>query len=128
MKKPDHNFHWLLSWTLIVGSSCSQMFFKIGFLKNFAIFRGKHLYWNLFLIKLQALRPVFLLKRDEHRCFPVNIAKFLKTAFYRTPPVTASLLCIITCSSLVTMISKNEQEFLIFFLLTQFRITSLLYC
>ena len=33
-------------------SSLSQMFFKIGVLKNFAIFTGKHLCWNLFLIKL----------------------------------------------------------------------------
>ena len=27
------------------------MFFKIGFLENFAIFTGKHLRWNVFLIK-----------------------------------------------------------------------------
>ena len=36
-------------------SSRSQMFFKIGVLKNFAIFTGRHLFWSLFLIKLQAL-------------------------------------------------------------------------
>ena len=36
-------------------------------LKNFAIFSGKHLCWSLFLTKLQA-----------YRCFPVNIAKFLR--------------------------------------------------
>ena len=30
----------------------SQMFFKLSFLKNFAIFTWKHLYWSLFLIKL----------------------------------------------------------------------------
>ena len=29
---------------------------KIGALKNFAIFTGKHLCWSLFLIKLQAFR------------------------------------------------------------------------
>ena len=39
----------------------SEAFFKIDFLKNFAI--GKHLCW----------------KRLQHRCFPVNIAKFLRT-------------------------------------------------
>ena len=39
------------------------MFFKIGVLKNLAIFRGKHLSWSLFLIKLQACN------------FPVDIAK-----------------------------------------------------
>ena len=32
----------------------------------------------------------FIKKRLQHRCFLVNIAKFLKTAFYRTPPVAAS--------------------------------------
>ena len=32
----------------ILRSSRSQMFFKIGALKNFAIFTGKHLCWVLF--------------------------------------------------------------------------------
>ena len=36
--------------------SRSHMFFKIGVLKNFTIFTGKHLCWSLFLIKLQAFR------------------------------------------------------------------------
>ena len=31
-------------------SSRSQMFFKIGVLKNFANFTGEYLYWSLFLI------------------------------------------------------------------------------
>ena len=52
-------------------SSRSQMFFKIDVLKNFAIFTGKHLCWSLFLIKLQAFK-----------CFPVNIAKFLRSSFF----------------------------------------------
>ena len=38
-------------------SGCSQIFFKIDVLKNFANFTGKHLRWNLFLITLQVLRP-----------------------------------------------------------------------
>ena len=37
-------------------SDCLQTFFKKGILKNYAIFIGKHLYWSLFLIKLQAWR------------------------------------------------------------------------
>ena len=60
-------------------SSRSQMFFKIGVLKKFAMFTGKHLCWSLFLIKLQAFR-----------CFSVNIAKLLRAVFYRTPPLAAS--------------------------------------
>ena len=47
-----------------------QMFFKIDVLQNFDIFRGKHLCWILFLIKLQACK------------FSANIAKFLRTAFF----------------------------------------------
>ena len=34
----------------------------------------------------------FIKKRLEHRYFPVNIEKFLRTIFYRTPPVAASYL------------------------------------
>ena len=37
---------------------------KKAALKNFAVVKGKHLCWSLFLIKLQAFRPVILLKRD----------------------------------------------------------------
>ena len=51
-------------------SSRSQIYFKIGVLKNFAMFTGKRLCWSLFLIKIQAFR-----------CFPVNIAKLLRAAF-----------------------------------------------
>ena len=43
-----------------------QMFFKIGVLRNFAIFTGKHLCWSLFLIKLQTLRPATLVKRESN--------------------------------------------------------------
>ena len=32
--------------------------------KNFAIFKGKHLLWNLFLKKVQVFRAVTLLKND----------------------------------------------------------------
>ena len=38
-------------------SSRSHMFFQVGVLKNFANFTGKHLFWSLFLIKLQPFRP-----------------------------------------------------------------------
>ena len=47
-----------------------QGFFEIGVDKICAIFRGKHLYWSLFSIKLQAGN------------FPVNVAKFLGAAFF----------------------------------------------
>ena len=52
--------------------SHSDMFFKIGVLKKFAIFTGKHL--------CQACN--FIKNRLQHRCFPANILKFLKTAVF----------------------------------------------
>ena len=73
-------------------SSCSQMIFKIGVFKNFATFTGKHLCWSLFhkVAGFQACN--FTKKSLQHRCFPVNIAKFLRTAFYRMSPVAASVM------------------------------------
>ena len=62
------------------------MFFKIGVLKSFVIFIGKYLRWGFFLIKLTQKTS----KKHKHRCFLVNIAKFLRTLFYGTPPVAAS--------------------------------------
>ena len=66
---------------------------KKAVLKNFAIFRGKHLCWSLYFNKVSGLRPATSLKkRLRHRCFPANIAKFLRTAFFidRTSPVVTS--------------------------------------
>ena len=61
-------------------SSRLQMFFKIGVLKNFANFRGKHLCWSVFLRKVQAM-PAASWKGFQHRCFPVKFAKCLRKAF-----------------------------------------------
>ena len=54
----------------LIRSWRSQKFFKIGVLKDFAIFTEKHLCSSLFLMKL-------------HRCFPVKIGKILKTPFWQ---------------------------------------------
>ena len=68
----------------IIRSSRSQMFFKIDVLKKFTICTEKSLSESLFN-KLAALKACnFVIKS----CFSVNIAKFFRTAFYRTPPVT----------------------------------------
>ena len=45
------------------------MFYKKGVLKNFTKLTGKHLYWSLFLLKLQAV--------GQHWRFPVNFEKIL---------------------------------------------------
>ena len=55
----------------IYRSSFSQMFFKIGVLKNFAIYTGKHLCWSLFN-KIKRLYKRGL----QHRCFPWILQNF----------------------------------------------------
>ena len=62
-------------------SSCLQIFLKIGILKSFANFTGKHLCWSLFLKNLQAEGLQFHKKRLQRRYFPVKFAKFLRTPF-----------------------------------------------
>ena len=60
----------------------AEVFCKIGVLRNFAKFTGKHPCQSLLFNKVADLRPATLLKkRLWHRCFPVNFAKFLKTPF-----------------------------------------------
>ena len=60
------------------------MFCKKDALKNLAKLTENPCARVYVLIKLQ------LKKRLWPRCFPVNIAEFLVTLFYRTPPVAAS--------------------------------------
>ena len=43
------------------------------------IFTEKHLCWSLFLNKNTGLQSWNFKKRFQHRCFPVNIVKFLRT-------------------------------------------------
>ena len=61
-------------------SSRSQLFFKIGILKNFAIVTGKHLCWSHFLIKVTPAQ-VFSYEYCEN---------FKRSFFSRTPLVAVS--------------------------------------
>ena len=63
-------------------SSRSQMFLKISVLKSFANLAGKHLCWSLFLIQTLLDSVDSVKKRLQHRCYPVKLAKFLKTLFF----------------------------------------------
>ena len=52
-------------------------------LKRFATFTGKHLCRSLFLITLQVFSHATVFKKSpQHGCFPVNIAKCLRTASF----------------------------------------------
>ena len=61
-----------------------QVFYKNAVLKIFAKYTKKRLCWTLFLNKNAGLQYWnFIKKRLQHRCFPVNIAKFLRTSILR---------------------------------------------
>ena len=65
------------------------MFFKRSVLKNFTICTGKHLRWSLFLIML----TVFIKNWLQRKWFSMKICEIFKsTSFYRTPPVSASVI------------------------------------
>ena len=52
-----------------------EVFHKNGAVKNFVIFTRKRLCWSLFGV----FGVNFIKKRHQHRYFPVNITKFLRT-------------------------------------------------
>ena len=73
------------TWKAVVRrrrNSHLQIFFKICLLKLLGIFTIKSLCWSLPLIKLQALRPVTLLKKTLTWVFSCEYCKILKNSFF----------------------------------------------
>ena len=76
--------HRWLTWSSarlwLVTSSCWQILLKTGVL--FAISARKQLCRGVFSIELHVWKASnFIKKRRRYRCFPANIAKFLRTTF-----------------------------------------------
>ena len=63
-------------------SSHLQMLFKIGCLKNLVISTGNTCSGVSFYKTADLKAYNFIKKRPQHRCFPVSIAKFLRTPFF----------------------------------------------
>ena len=80
-------------------SSHSQMYFRIGALKDFTMFPEKHLCWSLLLINIQASTPVTLLRTDF-----VKFAKFL-----RTPIFTEHMRWLLLEISLLFIVYENNE-------------------
>ena len=69
-------------WSVLATEAATTRVLLKGVCNNFANFTGKHLYWSLFLKKLQAWRSETLLKQKlHHSCFRVNIKKKFKNTF-----------------------------------------------
>ena len=62
-------------------SSRPEVLCKKDVLRNFSKFTEKHLFQSLLFNKVAGQPRTLLKKRLWHRCFPVNFAKFSKTAF-----------------------------------------------
>ena len=68
-----------------------EVFYKKGVLKNFGKFTGKRQCQSLFFDKVAGPEPATLLtKRLWHRCFLVNVQKFLRTPFLTEHLLAAS--------------------------------------
>ena len=76
--------HRLIPRTISRSSRLELLCIK-GVFRNFGKFTGKHLCQSVFFNKVAGLGPATLLKkRFWHRCFPVNVAKFLsKNNFFK---------------------------------------------
>ena len=72
---------WKINFYQKPKSNHSQIFFKIGALKNFEIFTGKYMYWSHFDKDAGRMDRNFIKKTIQHGCFPKNNAKFLKQHF-----------------------------------------------
>ena len=75
---------------------------KKAVLKNLAIFTGKYLCWNPFLVKACN----FIKKRLQSRYFPIYIAKFLKVGIhlYNSAYNSSCRKYVTNCSNIVTVI------------------------
>ena len=80
--------------------SSHQMFNKKTILKNFAIFTENTCVW-VFFNKVAGLAT--LIKRLQHTCFSVNIAKFLRTVISNN---ICERLLLIHCTTLYCSIKK----------------------
>ena len=76
-------------------SSRLQMFFKIGVLKNFAIFAGKQICWSNLLIKLQAWRSAILLKETLTLVFSCEYCKIFNNTYFEKHLRTADSVLLI---------------------------------
>ena len=103
-----------ISFWIITSSKCRsgslEVFYKLGALKNFAKFMGKHQCWSLFLIRIPAKRPATLLiLRLWHRCFSANFEEFLRKTI--SQDICERLLLKMEASSVATRSEACKRNF-----------------
>ena len=86
----------------IFRSSRSPIFFKAHILKNLASSTGKHLCWSLFLIKLLALKPATLIKRDSST-ISLKLAEFFYEQLLLKNTSSGCFCCFCSTTNNVTL-------------------------
>ena len=84
-------------------SSHRRCFVRKGVLRNFVKLTGRQLCKSLYFNKVACRLVTLLKKRLRQRCFPVNFAKFLRTAFLQN-----------TFGRLLLLVNTNWSLFLYF--------------
>ena len=86
------------------------------------MFTGNHLCWSLLLIKLQAIPALYFFeKRLQRRCFPVNIAKFLRVPILKN-------ICKWLLLNLVLFLVAAEFQLLLYFVIGFYFQRFFIYC
>ena len=118
----------LVNWFAEQQKQPLELFYKKTVIKNFGIFTGKHLCWSLFLIKLQAFKP--LLRNETpvqvfcRQIFKnIHFEKHLWTATSRANQLTGfymmktlSLTCFIPLLSFYTPWKHQKSRGFLMFL------------
>ena len=101
-----------MQYITTIRTSRSQMFFEIGVLKVCNIHRKTPVLESLFskVASLEACN--FIKKRLQHRCFPVNIAKFLIKLYLKN--TTGGCFCALNTSGIWWHIYKSGNWWHIF--------------
>ena len=88
-----------MQYVTTIRSSRSQMIFEIGVLEVWNIHRKTSVLESLFS-KVVSLEPWnFIKKKLQHRCFPVNIAKFLRKFYLKN--TTGGCFCTLNSSGIL---------------------------
>ena len=82
----------------------THMIFEIGVLKNFAIFTGNT---SVYVVVFSCIS---IKKRLQHKCFLVNIAKFLRAAFLKNTSCGVSFLLLFNSIYLKTTVLQHSHS------------------
>ena len=96
----------------IIYRSCNSQFdvLRNRSFWNGSIFTGKHLYWTLFLIKLQALTPATLLKSGSNKRVFWWMLQIFKNSF-SIEHIRWLLLCQLEREEEESMEQRSEEKF-----------------